>query len=62
MQLVVVKKGEQEIPGLTDENKPRRLGPKRAGNIRKTFNLQKEDNVPERLLILASPNSTIKTL
>merc|ERR1719240_2462193 len=45
MQLVVVKKGEQEIPGLTDDNKPRRLGPKRAANIRKTFNLQKEDNV-----------------
>ena len=31
--------------GLTDDNKPRRLGPKRAANIRKTFNLQKEDNV-----------------
>merc|ERR1712078_284412 len=45
MQLVVVKKGEQEIRGLTDENKPRRLGPKRAANIRKTFNLQKENNV-----------------
>ena len=37
MQLVVVKKGEQEIPGLTDENKPRRLGPKRASKIRKLF-------------------------
>ena len=35
MHLVLVKKGEQEIPGLTDENKPRRLGPKRAANIRK---------------------------
>merc|ERR1712118_272662 len=45
MQLVLTKKGEQEIPGLTDDNKPRRLGPKRAANIRKTFNLQKEDNV-----------------
>merc|ERR1712205_223778 len=45
MQLVMTKKGEQEIPGLTDDNKPRRLGPKRAANIRKTFNLQKEDNV-----------------
>merc|ERR1719199_2042555 len=45
MQLVVIKKGEQDIPGLTDDNKPRRLGPKRAANIRKTFNLQKEDNV-----------------
>merc|ERR1719213_1004422 len=28
MQLVMTKKGEQEIPGLTDDNKPRRLGPK----------------------------------
>ena len=45
MQLVMIKKGEQDIPGLTDDNKPRRLGPKRAANIRKTFNLQKEDNV-----------------
>merc|ERR1712146_782873 len=31
--------------GLTDENKPRRLGPKRAANIRKVFNLTKEDDV-----------------
>merc|ERR1719149_38992 len=45
MQLVLAKKGEQEIPGLTDENKPRRLGPKRAGNIRKVFGLTKEDDV-----------------
>merc|ERR1719174_3449575 len=45
MHLVLVKKGEQEIPGLTDENKPRRLGPKRAANIRKVFALSKEDDV-----------------
>merc|ERR1719197_2409699 len=45
MQLVMTKKGENEIPGLTDDNKPRRLGPKRAANIRKVFNLTKEDNV-----------------
>jgi len=45
MQLVMTKKGENEIPGLTDDNKPRRLGPKRAANIRKVFNLSKEDNV-----------------
>merc|ERR1719456_254829 len=45
MNLVMQKKGEQDIPGLTDDQKPRRLGPKRAANIRKTFNLQKEDNV-----------------
>merc|ERR1719378_1463925 len=45
MNLVVVKKGPEEIPGLTDDNKPRRLGPKRAANIRKLFNLEKKDDV-----------------
>merc|ERR1739845_231254 len=45
MNLVVAKKGPEEIPGLTDDNKPRRLGPKRAANIRKLFNLEKKDNV-----------------
>merc|ERR1712151_1317044 len=43
--LVLVKKGEQEVEGLTDDNKPRRLGPKRASNIRKVFNLEKKDDV-----------------
>ena len=37
--------GEGEIPGLTDKTVPRRLGPKRAGKIRKLFNLSKEDDV-----------------
>lgn len=45
LNLVVVKKGEQEIEGLTDTTKPRRLGPKRASKIRKLFNLTKEDDV-----------------
>eukprot|EP00127_Corallochytrium_limacisporum_P001792 Clim_evm3s83 gene=Clim_evmTU3s83 len=45
VNLVVVKKGEQEVPGLTDRNIPRRRGPKRANNIRKLFNLSKEDDV-----------------
>merc|ERR1719166_139060 len=45
LALVVVKKGEQEIPGLTDDSMPRRLGPKRASNIRKLFNLEKKDDV-----------------
>lgn len=35
----------QEIPGLTDGNVPRRLGPKRASKIRKLFNLTKQDDV-----------------
>jgi small subunit ribosomal protein S6e len=45
VNLVVVKKGEQEIAGLTDEQKPRRLGPKRATRIRKLFGLTKADDV-----------------
>ncbi|XP_023215567.1 small ribosomal subunit protein eS6 [Centruroides vittatus] len=43
--LVIVKKGEQDIPGLTDTTIPRRSGPKRASKIRKLFNLSKEDDV-----------------
>jgi len=44
LNLVVVKKGDNEIPGLTDVIKPRRLGPKRATRIRKLFNLDKKDD------------------
>merc|ERR1719262_1005606 len=47
MNLVLAKKGPEEIPGLTDDNKPRRLGPKRAANIRKLFNLEKKDDVKQ---------------
>jgi len=45
LSLVLVKKGAEEIPGLTDEQRPRRLGPKRASNIRKLFALEKKDDV-----------------
>ncbi len=45
LHLVIVKNGEQDIPGLTDRNIPRRLGPKRASKIRKLFALSKEDDV-----------------
>ncbi|KAJ9530812.1 hypothetical protein QJQ45_028699 [Haematococcus lacustris] len=45
LNLVIVKKGEGELPGLTDEEKPRMRGPKRASRIRKLFNLSKEDDV-----------------
>ena len=40
-----MKKGEGELPGLTDVEKPRMRGPKRASKIRKLFNLSKEDDV-----------------
>merc|ERR1711974_308108 len=45
MSLVIAKKGAQEIEGLTDVQNARRLGPKRASNIRKLFNLEKDDDV-----------------
>merc|ERR1719247_3954385 len=47
MSLVIAKKGAEDIPGLTDDNKPRRLGPKRAANIRKLFALDKKDDVKQ---------------
>jgi len=45
LSLVITKKGEGELPGITDKYLPRRLGPKRATKIRKLFNLEKEDDV-----------------
>ena len=43
LNLVVTQIGENTIEGLTDSSVPRRLGPKRANNIRKLFNLEKKD-------------------
>jgi len=43
--LRIVKKGDAEIEGVTTDNKPSRLGPKRASNIRKVFALRKKDDV-----------------
>lgn len=45
LNLVVVKKGDSEIEGLTDTSTPRRLGPKRANKLRALFNLSKADDV-----------------
>jgi small subunit ribosomal protein S6e len=43
MNLAIVKKGDNEIPGLTDIDRPRRLGPKRASKIAKLFSADKKD-------------------
>ncbi|KAK9734405.1 hypothetical protein RND81_04G137400 [Saponaria officinalis] len=45
VNLVIVKKGEHDLPGLTNIEKPRIGGPKRASNIRKLLNLSKDDDV-----------------
>jgi small subunit ribosomal protein S6e len=45
LNLVLVQPGTNTIEGLTNDAIPRRLGPKRANNIRKLFNLTKDDDV-----------------
>ncbi|SOV17823.1 40S ribosomal protein S6 [Plasmodium gaboni] len=45
LNLTLVKKGVNEIPGLTDKAVGKKLGPKRASKIRKLFNLDKTDDV-----------------
>lgn len=56
LNLVITKMGEQTLPGLTDDTVPRRLGPKRANNIRKLFNLSKDDDV--RDYVIASEHTS----
>jgi len=43
--LKVLVKGDGEVPGLTDSERPRRLGPKKVSAIRKAFALRKKDDV-----------------
>eukprot|EP00210_Caulerpa_lentillifera_P009212 g8782.t2 len=45
INLKIVRKGENELPGVTDTERPRLRGPKRATKIRKLFNLSKDDNL-----------------
>lgn len=47
INMIVIKKGENELPGITDTEQPRLRGPKRASKIRKLFNLTIEDNVKD---------------
>jgi small subunit ribosomal protein S6e len=44
LSLKVLEKGSGEVAGLTDDQKPRRLGPKRVGKIKKAFALRKKDD------------------
>jgi len=61
LHLVIVKKGESEIPDITDKYVPRRLGPKRASKIRKLFNLSKEDDVRKYVVRRELPTKEGKT-
>uniref|UniRef100_A0A8C9M3A7 Small ribosomal subunit protein eS6 n=1 Tax=Panthera tigris altaica TaxID=74533 RepID=A0A8C9M3A7_PANTA len=42
LNLNIVKKGEKDIPGLTDTTVPHPLGPKRASRIRNDISLRPE--------------------
>jgi len=57
----IVKKGDNEIPGLTDTTIPRRLGPKRASKIRKLFSLGKDDDVRQYVIRREIPRKNGKT-
>ncbi len=50
LNLVVLRKGTNEIEGLTDVEQPIRLGPKRASKIRALFNLSKDDKVTDSVV------------
>jgi len=43
--LRVLVKGDKDVEGLTDAERPRRLGPKTVGTIRQAFALRKKDDV-----------------
>ena len=45
LAMAIEKVGDNAIPGLTDKDLPRRLGPKRASKIRRIFKLTKKDDI-----------------
>lgn len=57
LALSIVKKGEGDIPGLTDKVEAKRLGPKRATKIRRFFGLSKEDDVRFYIPLMPSPRT-----
>ncbi|KAJ4454985.1 putative 40S ribosomal protein S6 [Paratrimastix pyriformis] len=61
LDLVLVKKGPAEIPGLTDKQVARTLGPKRASRIRKLFNLSKTDDVRKFVIRRKNAKGQVKS-
>lgn len=45
LNMIIVKKGEEELPGITDKEVPLRLGPKRATKLRRLFNVPSDADV-----------------
>jgi len=65
LNLVIVKKGPQELPGLTDVEKSNMRGPKRATKIRKLWGLTKDDDVrlfvPKRKIVKEGKKDQVKS-
>merc|ERR1719181_222544 len=61
LNLLIVTAPNNPVPGLTDEPQPRRLGPKRANNIRKLFNLEKADDPCKYVIARSVPGKDGKT-
>ncbi len=62
LPLITTSAGEAELPGLTDEEKPRQRGPKRASKIRKMFNLTKDDDVRHYVKIYGKKVEKVRRL
>jgi small subunit ribosomal protein S6e len=61
LSVTIVKKGEKEIPGVTDTTVPRRLGPKRANNIRKLYGIERQEKDQSITTALIKKNVTRRT-
>jgi len=67
LALTIVRKGVKEIEGVTNEIKPKRLGPKRASKLRKLLNIprSKEAHVLVRKVAIrrtwTAPNGKTRT-
>jgi len=59
--LRIEKKGEKEIEGITDGDRPRRLGPKRASYIRKIFSLRKDKDDVRKYVVKRAITKKDKT-
>lgn len=61
LAVTIVKKGEKEIEGLTNDEKPRRLGPKRASKIRKYFQIKNDKDNKEQAKVLVTKFAVRRT-
>ena len=62
LNLVITKKGDADIAGLTDSSTPLRLGPKRASKIRKLYNLSDETPVTKFVITRKFENKKGKSI